>query len=247
VDYQRVGAGGRIGRPPSPGEGWSALGEPLAGCPVCGQARPQPGPCPNRWCHRADRGFSVVFAVGVHEGALRHAILRYKYGRETWWAGVFARLFADHLAAHATWFEEFDLLVPTPAYTGRRARRDWDPVGEIAGRLEGLVTPLWEIAAGAVEKRAETPAMQGRPWADRQHIAAGPLRRSLAVLAPGRVAEARILVLDDVLTEGGTLREVAHALRRAGAREVAGLVLARQGWRAGRPVPPAGRDQVGRP
>jgi predicted amidophosphoribosyltransferase len=45
------------------------------------------------------------------------------------------------------------------------------------------------------------------------------------------VAGARILVLDDVLTEGSTLREVARALRHAGAREVAGLVLARPAWR----------------
>ena len=215
-DQGRALAG--MGAPPKApgGAGWPGFGQSLAGCPVCGQALPQPGPCPNRWCRRADRGFSVVFAVGVHEGALRHAILRYKYRRETWWAGIFARLLADHLRTHATWFEEFDLLVPVPAYTGPRARRDWDPVGEIAGRLQRLVAPLWEIAAGAVEKREETPAMQGRPWADRQEIAAGPLRRSLVVPAPGRVSDARILVLDDVLTEGGTLREVAHVLRRAG-------------------------------
>jgi predicted amidophosphoribosyltransferase len=178
-----------------------------------------------------------VFAVGVYGAALRHAVLRYKYRREMWWAQVFARLFADHLRAYATWFEEFDVLVPMPAYTGPRARRAWDPVGEVVARLGGLVEPLWETAPGAVVKRAETPAMQGRPWIDRQRIAAGPLRRSLLVPAPRRVAGARVLVVDDVLTEGSTVREVARALRRAGAREVAGLVLARQAWRDG-PVTP---------
>jgi predicted amidophosphoribosyltransferase len=200
------------------------------GCPVCGQALPRRGACPNRWCGRGDRGFSVVFAVGVHDGALRHAVLRYKYRRELWWAGVFARLLADHLAANATWFEEFDLLVPAPAYQGPRARRDWDPVGEIIGRLRPLVEPFWETAVGAVTKRAETPPMQGRAWADRQSVATGPLRRSLTVPAPGLVAGARLLVVDDVLTEGSTLREIARALRLAGAREVAGLVLARPAW-----------------
>lgn len=176
----------------------------------------------------------MVFAVGVHEGALRHAILRYKYHRETWWVDVFAGLFSNHLRTHATWFEEFDLVVPVPAYTGAGARRDWDPVGAIAAHLHQQLAPLWDIATGVVAKRMETPAMQGRSWADRQAIATGPLRRSLVVPAPPRVDGARILVLDDVLTEGGTLREVAHVLRRAGAREVAGLVLARPAWRGGR-------------
>lgn len=176
----------------------------------------------------------MVFAVGVHEGALRHAILRYKYRREMWWADVFARLFANYLRIHAPWFEEFDLVVPVPAYTGPGARRVWDPVGAVATRLHDLVAPVWEIMTGAVAKRVETPAMQGHSWSDRQEIATGPLRRSLVVPAPRHVAGARILVLDDVLTEGGTLREVAHVLRRAGAREVAGLVLARPVWRGGR-------------
>jgi predicted amidophosphoribosyltransferase len=150
-----------------------------------------------------------------------------------WWADVFARLLSDHLRNHATWFEEFDLVVPVPAYMGPGARRNWDPVGAIATRLRSLTAPLWEIATAAVAKRVETPAMQGRSWSGRQEIATGPLRRSLVVPAPRGVAGARILVLDDVLTEGGTLREVAYVLRRAGAREVAGLVLARPVWRSG--------------
>ena len=145
--------------------------------------------------------FSVAFAVGVHDGALRHAVLRYKYRGEMWWADVFARLFADHLYLHSSWFEEFELLVPTPSYAGPSARRSWDPVGEIALRLSGLVHPLWEMAFGAVSKLRETPPMQGHSAADRQLIASGPLRRSLHVAEPQRVAGARILVLDDVLTD----------------------------------------------
>jgi predicted amidophosphoribosyltransferase len=216
-----------------------AAGRTLLGCPVCSQALLRPGPCPNWWCRRRDRAFSVVFAVGVHDGSLRHAVLRYKYRHERWWAAVFAGLLADHLVAHSTWFEEFDFLIPTPCYRGPRARRGWDPVGEIALRLRPLVDPWWEVAFGVLSKRRETPPMQGRPRVSRQALAAGPLRSSLFVTDPRRVAGARILVLDDVLTEGSTLREVARALRRSGAREVAGLVLARPAWRE---RPPAVRS-----
>jgi predicted amidophosphoribosyltransferase len=73
--------------------------------------------------------------------------------------------------------------------------------------------------------------MQGRPSEARRAIASGKLRQALYVPSPGFVAGARILVIDDVLTEGSTLREVARVLRRAGALEVAGLVLARPPWR----------------
>jgi predicted amidophosphoribosyltransferase len=172
----------------------------------------------------------VVFAVAVHVGGLRHAIVRYKYGGEQWWAAVFAGLLAGHLHRHATWFEEFDLLCVTPGYVGPGARRRWDPVGRIAEELAPRVTPLWELLPDAVVKVAETPAMSGRSRPDRLRIAAGPLRRALFVPDPTVVAGARVLVIDDVLTEGSTLREVARVLRRAGAVEVAGLVIARPPW-----------------
>jgi predicted amidophosphoribosyltransferase len=47
---------------------------------------------------------------------------------------------------------------------------------------------------------------------------------------PARVAGERVLVFDDVYTEGLTILEVARALRLAGAAEVSQIVLARQPW-----------------
>ena len=49
---------------------------------------------------------------------------------------------------------------------------------------------------------------------------------------PGTPRARRILVIDDVFTEGSTLREVARVLVRSGADEVAGLTLARQPWQS---------------
>ena len=48
-----------------------------------------------------------------------------------------------------------------------------------------------------------------------------------------RVKGKRVLVFDDVFTEGFTIREVARALRAAGAVEVSEVVLARQPYGGG--------------
>ena len=200
---------------------------PSVGCPVCGQVAYERAPCTNRWCSRVDRAVSVVFPVGVHHGALRQAIVRYKYRGERGWAEVFARMVASHLVRNATWFEEFDLIVGVPAYVGPGARRMWDPVGDILLGLDDVTGAEWPIGRRVLVKRRETPAMRGRPWSERQAIGAGPLRRALFVAEPAAVAGARVLVLDDVMTEGSTLQEVGRALLGAGAAEAAGLVLTR--------------------
>ena len=54
------------------------------------------------------------------------------------------------------------------------------------------------------------------------------LRDALAVPEPDRVAGRRVLVVDDVSSEGFSLREMAGVLHSAGATEVAGLVFARK-------------------
>jgi len=217
----RPGAGtGSASRPPGESES-------VCGCPVCGLALSGPGPCPNQICHSPDRQFSVVFPISSHDWGLRHAIARYKYRRQEWLAPVFARMVAGFLSAHATWFEEFDLITAVPTYLGPGADRDWDPVGQILAQIQLLTDPMWSVCPQIVAKTFETPRMQGRPLPKRRQIAAGALRRSLRVVSPGQVAGARILVFDDVMTEGSTLSEVARVLRAAGAAEVAGLVLSR--------------------
>lgn len=203
---------------------------PVMRCGACGRPGVSRRPCDNPLCTRADRGWSAVFALGLHEAALRRSIAGYKYQGERWRAGVFARLLAGYLKAHPMWFEEYDLVVPMPAYRGQGARRAWDPVGSLFADLAVLIGSDWDCDDRAIVKVSETPPMSGRSRRERVALAEGLLRPALVVPDGRRVAARRILVVDDVLTEGSSLREVAVALRTAGAEEVAGLVLARRGW-----------------
>lgn len=194
--------------------------------------------CPNRWCRRADRGFSVVFSVGAYKDGLRRAITRYKYHGQKGLAGALSGSLAGHMESNSAWYEDFDLVTSVPIYRGRGARRDWDPLGGILESLSRRLGSGWNLVPDVLSKSFETPSMTGLSWADRQVVASGPLRRSLRATDVAAVDSARVLVIDDVFTDGSTLREVALALRASGAAEVAGLVIARKEWSAA--GPPAG-------
>ncbi len=207
-------------------------------CAVCGQSLPASsggvrGPCPTAWCGRASRPWTVAWSVGAHAGGLRRAILRYKYGGERWWAGVFARLLAGYLRRHAGWFDDFGMIIPVPSYTGAGGRRTWDPVGEIAAAAAPLVRGDWEVPVGALVKRCETPAMGRAGGAGDREQVTGEWRRALAVDRRIALAGRRVILLDDVLTEGSTAAAVAGRLRDEGVDEVAVLVLARADWQGG--------------
>jgi predicted amidophosphoribosyltransferase len=203
---------------------------PAGRCPVCEQALEDEGWCGNEWCSREDRWFSLVWSLVSPGAGLRSAITRYKFRRELFWAPVFARLLVGFLDQHMPWFDDYDVLVPMPAYVGPGAERGWDHVGLIAVEAARLAGPAWPIAMDVMEKTAETAPMTGRPLFARRATAEGPLRRALRVTDASVISHARVLVVDDVFTDGSTLREVARCLRQAGAEEVAGLALLRQPW-----------------
>lgn len=207
-------------------------------CSVCEQALADDGHCENDWCSREDRWFSLVWSVASHARSVRAAITRYKFRGELFWAPVFARLLIGYLDDHMPWFDEYDVLIPTPAYVGAGALRGWDHVGLIAVEAARLAGARWPFETDVVQKTAETPALTGQSLAARRATAEGRLRDALRVTHPGVVHRARVLVIDDVFTEGSTLREVARALLLAGAEEVAGLALVRQPW--------SGRDRPDR-
>jgi predicted amidophosphoribosyltransferase len=184
-----------------------------------------PLPCTNFWCRREDRGFDVVWAVGVHEGELRRAIAELKYRGESWRAGQLGRLVAAFLLEHAPWFEDVDLIVGVPGYGER------DHVRRVLAAAAPLIGALWEVDAAdsVLVKTAPTRPLTGTRSAPARRLrAAGELRSALAVARPGAVRGARLLVVDDVFTDGSTMREVALALRSAGAVRVSGLVVARR-------------------
>ncbi len=103
----------------------------------------------------------------------------------------------------------------------------WDHLRLIldAAQTDG---PTWPFAPALIAKSVPTGQFLGKSPRERREIAEGELRTALSVPEPDLVAGRRILVFDDVYSEGFSMREMARALIRAGAAEVSGLVLARR-------------------
>jgi predicted amidophosphoribosyltransferase len=175
----------------------------------------------------------MVWAISMRTGQMKTAIHRYKYDERRGWAAIFGRILAGFLNENQSIFGTYDLIVPNPSYTGPEAQRSFDHTEGIVRAAE-IEEPLgWPFAYGVVVKTAPTERFAGKTWRERKAIAEGPLRAALSVPDPVRVANKDVLVIDDVFTEGFTIREVARVLHQHGAREVSEVVLAREPWKGG--------------
>ena len=183
------------------GERCSVCAMPLPSGAVCGACLERPP--------RFDR-VDAVFAYRFPIDTLIHA---YKYGGRL----ALARPMGEMLAGRAT--RDVDAIVPMPLAHGRLAERGFNQALEIA-RVAAAHTGI-RLLPGACRKVADTPPQAALPWQER----ARNVRRAFvcdAVLDGMRVA-----VVDDVLTTGATLNELARVLRKAGAAAVVGWVVAR--------------------
>jgi len=214
-------------------------------CGVCGRPlAPETAGCRNPLCASASRWFRWNVAVATRSGLLESALTAYKYGGERIRARVFGAMVAGYLVQRQRLLGGFDLVVASPTYVGPGGR-DFDHVRlmltEAALQMAPGEGPPFDLdVVPAIVKTGATPRLAGRGHADRRRLAAERLRPVLSVPDPRRTAGKRLLVVDDVFTDGRTLDEVARALRlQGGAREVCGLSLCRQPWRE-RPDRPSG-------
>jgi predicted amidophosphoribosyltransferase len=216
----------------------------VTGCAVCGRplAEKSAG-CRNPLCASAARWFRWNVAVAERTGLLESALNAYKYAGDRSRARVFGTMLAGYLVERRRLLGGFDLVVASPTFVGPGGR-DFDHVrmmlAEAALRTVPGDGPPFDLeGVPAIVKTGPTPRLAGRGHAERRRLAAERLRPLLRVPDPRRTAGRRLLVVDDVFTDGRTLDEVARALRlQGGAREVCGLALCRQPWRepAGSPA-----------
>lgn len=208
---------------------------PLDSCEVCDLPRRPGEECQNPLCSWDDRYFTRVRAITMRTGEMERAISRYKYEGKLGWRAIFGRILVGFLNEHSEEFGSYDAIIPSPSYTGQDAERDFDHTRQIIEAAAVEEPIAWPFEHELVVKDAATERFASlgavKPWRERKEIAEGPLRSALRVPDPSRVTDRRILVFDDVFTEGFTLREVARALIESGASEVSEIALARQPFR----------------
>jgi predicted amidophosphoribosyltransferase len=208
--------------------------EPLAEkhCLICDGKLNLDATCGNPLCNQAPdaRGWDCIYAISMRSGVLKGVISDYKYNARKGWAWIFGRVLVGYLEQVGLQ-DDYGLIVPMPTFIGPGGR-DWDHIDLIVKRaaIEG---PDWPFQREVITKTAATPKLvDQRGFRARAEVAEQKIAPALDVIDPSAVAGRDVLVVDDVFTSGLTLREVAKKLKRAGAKSVGGIVLARQPFRS---------------
>jgi ComF family protein len=162
------------------------------------------------------RGYDAAYCFGAYEGTLRELIHLFKYGR----IKPLARTLGELLAGALPLEEQFAAVVPVPLHWSRAWQRGFNQ-SELLARFVARRrrVPVRNLLRRVKATRAQAGLSDhGR----RENVASAfQVRRSR------RLDGLNLLLVDDVMTTGSTAASCARALKRAGARRVALLTIAR--------------------
>jgi ComF family protein len=190
---------------------------PLPGCRRCAEPLEQPGTCPR--CLRAPPPFRSGHTPFVHTGPLARAIHRFKYEGHSELALPLARVLAIHSRPWLDRLGHGPVLVPVPLHRGRLLRRGYDQAALLTRAL-ARATGL-PLRSDLLRRVRATRRQVGLTEAERTENVHG------AFATRGPMPAGPVVLVDDVLTTGATVRAAGAALREAGARWVYVLTLAR--------------------
>ncbi len=185
---------------------------PAVHCPQCGIETSLGERCGA--CLKNPPAFSRTIASFRYEFPVDRLIQALKYGHQLPLAAWFGEFLSCQIVA-----EEHDLLLPLPLHPSRLQTRGFNQSVEIARAIhQRLEIPL--NTSSLIRTRA-TPPQAALPLKERAKNVRG------AFECVSDLSGKRILLVDDVMTTGSTLRECARILELHGAAQITLAVTAR--------------------
>ena len=197
--------------------GLTFLGEPA--CGRCGTPFDADSHAPFcAACLRHPPDYDRARAVLAYDDASRPLLLSFKHGDRTDAGPTYGAWLAR--AAEPLLARGVDLVVPVPLHRWRLLSRRYNQSALLA---QALARRIGRPYAAAALRRTRQTRSQG-------HLSAAARERNVRgafAADAGLVKGKAVLLVDDVLTSGATLGACARALKRAGARSVQAVTLAR--------------------
>lgn len=181
------------------------------GCSRCGKPMPL-AVTECGACQQSPPTFDAVHTLYRYQPPIDQLVQQMKYNGKL----HLARLFGEQLKIIApAWARQTgkpDLIIPVPLHRSRLRQRGFNQSIEIARATAGHLGIKLEI--DRVKRIRQTDPQTGLPLRQRKQNVRG------AFAVNGSLKDLSVVIVDDVVTSGHTVGELARVLKRAGAKRV---------------------------
>lgn len=157
-----------------------------------------------------------VWVSTTYEGLAKDITSSFKFERVQ---GA-ARVIAEQLAEILPYLSKETLIVPVPSATRRTRQRGYDHTALLGKELSKLTGLHYMQTLGRLDQTRQVGATRQQRLTQ--------LQGSFYVKQPLLVKRSDVVLVDDIVTTGGTIEAAAVTLKAAGARSVSAVVFAQK-------------------
>ncbi len=182
-------------------------------CPICALPSPAGHPCGQ--CLKQPPAFDETVAAFSYDFPVDKLVQALKFREHLVLAAYLGDALAQRIASAP------DVVVALPLHPARLRERGFNQslllARHIARRLK------LPVLADACERVRNTPPQSSLPWRERDKN----MRQAFACKPDAGIQGKHVAIVDDVMTTGASIGELARALKHAGAGKVSAWVVAR--------------------
>lgn len=206
--------------------GCNSLIEPPEQYPVCRTCQAGIKYCEGSFaCVPGEGNVASYFSLGYYEGVLRNLIVNLKYHSKV----KLVDFFADKLIERSSLkiffspFAEADIIIPVPLHFNKIRQRGFNQaelLGVALSRRTGI-----PVICDAVSRHKETLPQNRLKIEDRfdNLYGAFSLNDKKGILLRNK----NVIIIDDILTTGATIENLARTIRLAGAANIFAVTIAK--------------------
>jgi ComF family protein len=171
-------------------------------------------------CRKRQFYFDCSWSVCIFDDIIKDLIHKFKYSNKTRLAKMFAKLIFDFLTIFNLTFIEYSIMLPVPLHPVRLREREYNQCEILAKELQRFI-PIMILTKDVIRIRNTKPQV----LLDRQERWKN-IKDAFQIKRPENFKSKNVLIIDDLITTGATVSELARTLKDAGANKVSVLTLA---------------------
>ncbi len=170
-------------------------------------------------CQTIAYAFDRAWGSSPYTEQMKHLIHLFKYKHKTVLRHLFKSLIVRFINEYHVPLQNFDFLIPVPLHPLKLREREYNQSEILAQTLStAFQHPVINHCLTRVKStRPQALLTEKERWTN--------VHNAFRINQPSRISDRSVLIIDDLMTTGATVCEIAKILKKAGARYVGVLTL----------------------
>ena len=164
--------------------------------------------------------FDYLYCALKYENIVREKIIAYKFGEKSYLYKTFAKIIIKNTKIYS-FLESYDIIMAVPMHKNKRAVRGYNQSELIAKEIAKTSNVHFE--KNVLVKNKNTKVQSTLTKNQRQENVKG----AFEVKNKQIIKDKNIILLDDIYTTGSTVNECSKILKKAGAKNILVITIAK--------------------